>query len=115
VFLPDILDLLLLSLDRLTLELMQLVYVLVVLDCVELVAGSQEGHLIDVMEVLILVELELAELTEFFFGAFDLLLELFKAEKLLLESSWLFFYNLFHEKNIIQIYYYLKLQTTLRI
>ena len=109
MFLPDLLDLFLLDLDLLALELMQLVNVLVALDCVELVASRQDGHLIGIMQMLILVKLKLAELVEFLFGAFDLLLELFEAEKLLLESGWLFLNNLFHQKNIIPIYYYLSL------
>ena len=71
--------------------------------------------LIDVMEVLVLIELELSELAEFLFGPLDLFLELFEVEELLLESDRFFFLNLFHQKNIIQVYYYLNLNNSKNI
>lgn len=104
---PKFLNLLLFGPDFLILKLMKLVNVFLGLGRVKLVSGGYEWLLIDVMKVFILIELELAKLAKFFFGSFNLFLELFDALELLLKCQRLFFFNLFHQKNIIQIYYYL--------
>lgn len=104
---PKFLNLLLFGPDLLALKLMKLVNMFLGLSRVKFVSSCHERLLIDLMKVFILIELELAKLAKFFFGAFNLLLELFDALELLLKSQSLFFFNLFHQKNIIQIYYYL--------
>ena len=58
---------------------MQSIDMLLILDRVEFVASCKERHLIHVLQMFIMIELEFAKLAEFFLGAFDLLLQLFEA------------------------------------
>ena len=71
------------------------------LDMIEFISGGLDSLLVDGMEVLILVEFNFAELAKFFLGPFDLLLELLKVEKLLLEIAGGNGFGPCHEKNIM--------------
>ncbi len=80
---------------------MEFLFGVVLLDEVEFVPGSEDGMVVDGVEVAVLAAFDFKELADLLLGLLDLLLQGRQVQQLLLEIYGLKLLGLFHEKNIM--------------